>query len=64
MIHADCRACGHWHFWDANSSKLTKSICNQYYYGCKCSGKFFVPADNLEYLEWCYEKKGEEKICI
>ena len=58
--HADCRACGHWHYWHPDT--LIKNGCNRYgnQKGCYCTKQTFVPSDNLLYLEWKYEQK--EKV--
>jgi hypothetical protein len=59
--HADCRVCGHWHYWNAET--LVKFECwenESRRNRCYCSKETFRPADNLEYLKWCYEQK--EKV--
>lgn len=46
-----CRNCNHWHSW-INCKALKK--CTKVN-GCECSE--FVPSDNLEFLEYKYERR-------
>lgn len=59
---SSCRICGSWrvngkHFKSYNPNSRSLVVYMEGYYE-EC-----VPSDNLEYLEWCYDKKGEGK-CI
>jgi len=54
MMHkaknSKCRSCNHLHYFDScrHIARCTLGIY------CLCDN--FIPKDNLEYLEWCYEK--------
>ena len=56
-----CKTCGHFScvvgaciaFTVYEDNKMLESRRQ-----CKCNPDFYIPTNNLEYLEWCLDKKG------
>lgn len=56
MIDKLCRKCKHYHITDLNGMALACEIALTYR-KCSCIWDDYIPGDNLEYLEWCLDKR-------
>ena len=50
-----CRKCSHYHYWELMSSEVQECT----FISCSCKAKDWIPTDNLEYLEYLYNKKAK-----
>jgi hypothetical protein len=58
-FHSTCRNCPCMHYFNFSTENYSvKCYCVTAHYSLEdCIG--YEPSDNLEYLEWCYEKRSK-----
>lgn len=61
--NSPCRNCNHYHTKSIGDEMILSCVHYPPFEmaNCLCDYKDYAPSDNLEFLEWCVEKKGEDK---
>jgi hypothetical protein len=61
-----CRNCPHhkdghikYRYYEVYPGEIKRRTCYGNIYGVPCSCEEYVPSDNLEYLEWCVDKRSQ-----
>lgn len=57
---AKCRRCEHYHFLSLRSGREMAECIYQGACRLNCLGKDYIPLDNLEYVEWLYDRQVDK----